>query len=138
VATATETPIATPPIIRSELNVQASARTESRQLDSAALCGAVRRNENQRTVPRFQFSHEHQNWNNDQWGRILFVDDTCIFRGVGGQIRVQRDQDTAARSQCMVRCQSDFARKIDIRPCLPFKECASRQSLVLAWILVVR
>jgi hypothetical protein len=61
VATATETPITTPRIIRSELGVQASARTESRQLDSAALCGAVRRNENQRTVPRFQFSHEHQN-----------------------------------------------------------------------------
>jgi hypothetical protein len=54
------------------------------------------------------------------------------------KMRVQRDQDTAARSQCMVRCQSDFARKIDIQPCLPFKECASHKSLVLAWILVVR
>jgi transposase len=61
VAAATENPITTPPTIRRELGVEASACTESRQIDSVARCGAVRRNENQHTVPRFQFSHEHQN-----------------------------------------------------------------------------
>jgi transposase len=85
VAAATETPFTTPRRIRSEQGIEASARTVRRLLDSAALCGAVRRIENQLTVPRFQFSHEHQNWNNDQWGRILFVDYTCIFGGIGGQ-----------------------------------------------------
>jgi transposase len=121
VATATENPITTPRILRSELGVQASARTVRRRLDEAGLFGRVARIEypftEENITARLQFAREHESWTDDQWARVLFGDETYICLGVNGQIWVQRPQDAAYLSEYMVQGQKGFTQKIGIWAC---------------------
>ena len=63
VAAATETPITTPRTIRSELSIDASARTVRRRLDEAGLFGRVARVEypfdHTDITKRLEFVHKH-------------------------------------------------------------------------------
>ena len=103
VATATETPITTPRIIRSELGVEASARTVRRRLDKAGLFGRVARIEYPFTqghiTRRLAFAQEHQDWTDEQWAHILFADETYICLGAQGRVWVQRPEDAAFLSE---------------------------------------
>jgi hypothetical protein len=121
VAAATETPVTTPRVIRSELHIDASARTVRRRLNEAGLFGRVARIEYPFTeahiTQRLQFAQEHQSWTDDKWAHILFGDETYICLGAHGRIWVQRPQDEAYLSQFMVQGQSNFAPKIGIWAC---------------------
>jgi hypothetical protein len=121
VAAATETPITTPRIIRSELGVEASARTVRRRLDEAGLFGRVARIEypftQEHIDKRLKFAGDHENWSDNQWASVLFGDETYICLGTHGQIWVQRPEDTAYLSECMVPGQTNFAPKIGIWAC---------------------
>lgn len=121
VAAATENPFTTPPTIRRELGVPASARTVRRRLDEAGLFGRVARIEfpftEEHITERLEFATEHQGWTRDQWARVLFGDETYMCLGVQGQIWVQRPQDAAFLSQFVVQGQSNFAPKIGIWGC---------------------
>jgi len=121
VAAATETPITTPRTIRSELSIDASARTVRRRLDEAGLFGRVARVEypfdHTDITERLEFAHKHEGWTRSQWGRVMFGDEAYICLGVHGQIWVQRPQDTAYLSQFMVQGQTNFAPKIGIWAC---------------------
>jgi transposase len=121
VAAATETPITTPRIIRSELGVEASARTVRRRLDEAGLFGRVARIEypftQEHIDKRLKFAGDHENWSDNQWASVLFGDETYICLGTHGQIWVQRPEDTAYLSEYMVPGQTNFAPKIGIWAC---------------------
>ena len=121
-ASAIETPITTPRIIRSRLGIEASARTVRRRLDEAGLFGRVARVEypfdHTDITERLEFAHKHEGWTRSQWGRVMFGDEAYICLGVHGQIWVQRPQDTAYLSQFMVQGQTNFAPKIGIWACL--------------------
>jgi hypothetical protein len=70
VAAATETPITTPRTIRSELSIDASARTVRRRLDEAGLFGRVARVEypfdHTDITKRLEFAHKHEGWTRSQ------------------------------------------------------------------------
>lgn len=121
VASATESPFTTPRIIRSELGVEASARTVRRRLDEAGLFGRVARIEYPFTdahiAARLEFARTHQDWTADQWARVLFGDESYICLGAQGRVYVQRPQDAAYLSDYMVQGQSNFAPKIGIWAC---------------------
>jgi DDE superfamily endonuclease/Transposase len=121
VAAATENPIITPPTIRRELSVEASARTVRRRLDEAGLFGRVARIEypftNDHIRQRLTFAQAHEKWADNQWERVLFGDETYICLGAQGQIWVQRPEDTAFLSQYMIQGQTNFAPKIGIWAC---------------------
>jgi transposase len=121
VTAATETPLTTPRIIRSELGVEASARTVRRRLDEAGLFGRVARIEYPFTqdhiTRRLEFAQEHQGWTDDQWVRVLFGDETYICLGAQGRVWVQRPEDAAYLSDYMVQGQTNFAPKIGIWAC---------------------
>jgi transposase len=121
VAAATETPVTTPRIIRSQLHVDASARTIRRRLDDAGLFGRVARIEYPFTqdhiTRRLEFARGHQDWTDDQWARVLFGDETYICLGAQGRVWVQRPEDAAYLSEYMVQGQSNFAPKIGIWAC---------------------
>jgi hypothetical protein len=125
VATATETPITTPRIIRSELGIEASARTVRRRLDKAGLFGRVARIEYPFTqghiTRRLAFAQEHQDWTDEQWAHILFADETYICLGAQGRVWVQRPEDAAFLSEYMVQGQTNFAPKIGIWACFSSK-----------------
>jgi hypothetical protein len=121
VAAATETPMTTPRIIRSELGVDASTRTVRRRLDEAGLFGRVARIEypftEDHVAKRLEFAQEHESWTDDKWARILFGDETYICLGAHGRIWVQRPEDTAYQSQFVPQGQSNFPPKIGIWGC---------------------
>ena len=121
VAAATETPVTTPRIIRTELGIDASARTVRRRLDETGLFGRVARMEypftEEHINKRIEFAEEHESWDDNKWSRVLFGDETYIYLGQHGRIWIQRPEDAAYQSQFMVQGQSNFAPKIGIWGC---------------------
>jgi hypothetical protein len=85
--------IAKPRIIRSALYIQASVCAAHRQLDSTGLRGGVRRLVIQLITRHLQFAQEHDTCIDNQWTRVLFVDDTYLVQGVSDQIRIKRFQE---------------------------------------------
>ena len=116
VAAATETPITTPRTIRSELSIDASARTVRRRLDEAGLFGRVARIEypftEEHVAKRLAFAREYGEWTVQQWDRVLFSDESYIYLGQHGNIWVQRPEDSAYMEEYMVHGQGQFAPKI--------------------------
>lgn len=126
VAVATETPITTPRTIRSELGIDASARTVRRRLDETGLFGRVARIEypftDEHITQRLQFAQEHESWDVNKWSRVLFGGETYIYLGQHGRIWIQRPEDAAYQSEFMVQGQSNFAPKIGIWGCFTGQE----------------
>jgi transposase len=124
VAAATETPITTPRIIRSELGIDASVRTIRRRLDEAGLFGRVARISypftDEHIEQRLAFANRHQNWDESKWDTVLFSDETHIVLGGSGQVWVQRPEDTAFLAQYMAH-QDPFPQKISVWGCFSSK-----------------
>jgi transposase len=95
---AQSTPFTTPRIIKHELDLKFSARTVRRRLDEAGLRGRVARVEypfEQKHIDaRIQFAQKYQSWTEDQWCKVLFMDETHILLGQHGRVWVQRPEDT--------------------------------------------
>ena len=66
---------------------------------------------------RLQFCTEHESWSDDQWGRVIFGDESYIHLGVHGQIWVQRPVDTAYLKEYMVVGQNQFSPRIGVFAC---------------------
>ena len=120
-ASAIETPITTPRIIRSELEVEASTRTVRRRLDEAGLFGRVARIEypftEENISKRLAFAEQYRTWTADQWDNVLFSDESYIYLGQHGRIWVQRPEDSDFIEEYMVHGQSQFSPKIGMWGC---------------------
>ena len=120
-ASAIETPITTPRIIRSELDIEASARTIRRRLDDVGLFGRVARMEYPFTAEhitkRLAFAHDYGDWAEEDWDNVLFSDESYIYLGQHGHIWVQRPEDSAFVEEYMVHGQGCFAPKIGMWGC---------------------
>jgi transposase len=118
---AIETPITTPRIIRSELDIGASARTIRRRLDDVGLFGRVARMEypftEEHIAKRLAFAQEYGEWSKKSWDQVIFTDESYIYLGQHGQIWVQRPQDAAFVEEYMVHGQGQFAPKIGMWGC---------------------
>jgi len=114
-------PITTPRIIRSEMSIDASARTVRRRLDEAGLLGRVARIEfplNEEHIrKRLAFAHAFGDWSPEDWDRVLFSDESYIHLGYHGQTWVQRPEDTAYLEEYMVLGQRQFSPKIGMWAC---------------------
>jgi hypothetical protein len=120
-ASAIETPITTPRIIRSELDIEASARTIRRRLDDVGLFGRVARMEYPFTAEhitkRLAFARDYGDWAEEDWDNVLFSDESYIYLGQHGHIWVQRPEDSAFVEEYMVHGQGCFAPKIGMWGC---------------------
>lgn len=118
VRSAQETPLTTPRIIRSRLELDVSARTIRRRLDEAGLYGRVARMEypftDEHIEKRRAFALAHLDWTVDEWNRVIYADEAFICLGASGQVWVQRPQDTAWVKEYMVDGIDGFAPKIGI------------------------
>jgi transposase len=128
VSFAQQTPITTPKIIRRELQLGVSARTTRRRLDEAGLFGRVARVEYPyqqiHLDQRLAFAQEHQRWNERDWARVLFSDETHIILGQHGQIWVQRPEDAAFVAVYMAD-RDPFPQKLSIWGCFSAKGVGS-------------
>jgi hypothetical protein len=124
-ATAIETPFTTPRTIRSELEVEASARTIRRRLDEAGLFGRVARISypftDEHIVQRLAFANFYKTWKEKDWASVLFSDETHIVLGGVGQVWVQRPEDTAFLAPYMAQ-RDPFPQKIGVWGCFSSKE----------------
>jgi transposase len=118
---AMQNPTTTPRLIRSELGIDASARTVRRRLDEAGLFGRVARIEfpltEEHIRKRLAFAHAYGGWSPEDWDRVMFSDDSYIYLGHHGQTWVQRPEDTAYLEQYMVLGQRQFSPKIGMWGC---------------------
>jgi hypothetical protein len=84
----------TPKEIKHKLDLDVSTRTVRRRLDEAGLKGRVSRKEYPFTPAQLQkrlsFARGYLNWTEDQWGTVVFSDETHIHLGQHGQVWVQR------------------------------------------------
>ena len=119
-ASAIETPITTPRTIRSELSIEASARTIRRRLDEAGLFGRVARIEypftEEHITKHLAVACEYGEWTAQQWDRVFFSDESYIYLGQHGNIWVQRPED-APYWRSTWSTESQFAPKIGMWGC---------------------
>jgi transposase len=89
-----------PKKIKRELDLSVSARTVRRRLDEAGLFGRIARKEYPFTTvhiqKRLSFATGYGNWTVQQWGTVLFSDETHVELGERkAQVWVQRPVGTA-------------------------------------------
>ena len=88
-----------PKAIRSQLELDCSARTVRRRLDEVGLFGRVARSEyvlTERDIQRrLSFAQGYANWTADDWGRVIFSDETHIEVFVRSRVWVQRPAGAA-------------------------------------------
>lgn len=92
---AIERPRRTPKAIRRSLDLShVSAKTIRRRLDETGLFGRIARPSPPLTdfhrLKRLSFANGYGNWTDEQWGKVLWSDETSLQLGVNGQTWVQR------------------------------------------------
>jgi hypothetical protein len=84
----------TPKDIVRELELPVSARTVRRRLDEVGLYGRVQQEEHAYTDEnirrRISFAEGYSHWNEDDWSRVIFSDETHFYLGHHGREYVQR------------------------------------------------
>lgn len=84
----------TPKDIVRELDLPVSARTVRRRLDEVGLHGRVQQEEyaytDENIRRRISFAEGYTNWDEDDWSRVMFSDETHFYLGHHGREYVQR------------------------------------------------
>lgn len=93
--------------IKRELQLPVCARTVRNRLNEAGLFGRVTRHEFPFTPEnlrkRLSFAQGYGNWNEGEWGTVLWSDECHIYLGPHGQQWVQRPVGAAYEQQYMTR-----------------------------------
>lgn len=110
----------TPREVNAELKLDVSARTTRRRLDEVGLFGRVAETEyvlNEQTIlKRLSFAQGYADWSVDQWGRVLFSDETYFPLFGNSQVWVQRPVGAAFDPQYIANFQP-HSEKVSLWGC---------------------
>jgi len=111
----------TPRMVATAVRPSIARRSIRRRLDEAGLGGRIARTEQPFTSAnkesRVDFAREHETWDDHDWDRVIFGDESYIMLGINGQVWVQRPVNTAYDPEYMLPGKMAHPPKVGVFAC---------------------